>query len=218
MPRLWPVPSHTQRAQTSGHDAFSFFPFPFNLLNSLLDSNMHSLGWRPRTVCVIYLHIQQSIHPSGSNTIGRPCVGQVPLHETATERTGLMQESDASSKSTSSLASQTQARTPSPCLCHKCCLLQHPWQWCKYTLAGLVNIVAVDDHWNPGYNASCSTEGRKSAQNDILYAEVSHRGKHLCLNPSAVYPAWDWRADSISPLLNGSTDSLPRKMKTRKTL
>lgn len=58
----------------------------------------------PCAVCVINPLTQQSIHPSEHSTIGCPCVGQVPPHWTAMERTELQQESDPLNKSTSLLA------------------------------------------------------------------------------------------------------------------
>lgn len=69
VPPLWPVWHHTQlwatRCKTSASDLDMtlslFFQFSFNLLNSLLASDMQPLGWRPRAVFVIYLHIP-SIH------------------------------------------------------------------------------------------------------------------------------------------------------------
>lgn len=66
--------------------------FTLSLFSSLCLSLPHTLnGPLPLcTVFVIYLLLQQSIHPSGYNTIGR----QVPLHLTAMEKTELAQESD----------------------------------------------------------------------------------------------------------------------------
>lgn len=83
---------------------------------SLLHSSHHFLWlcrlshshWHSRVQLqdffVIYLRLQQSIHPSDFETIDDPCGRQLVRHYfTTTERTGFKQESDPLIKSASSL-------------------------------------------------------------------------------------------------------------------